>query len=65
MGVVNSKMGVTAKFSRAFRAHSVLCLPTEKFLRAPLTHMCKGGNMASEDNIWKAHHIIYYFGTGN
>ena len=37
MGVVNSKMGVTAIFSRAFRAHSVLCLPTQKFLRAPLT----------------------------
>ena len=36
MGVVNSKMGVTAIFSRAFRAHSVLCLPTQKFLRAPL-----------------------------
>ena len=36
MGVVNSKMGVTAIFSRAFRAHSVLCLPTRIFLRAPL-----------------------------
>ena len=33
MGVVNSKMGVTTKISRA---QSALCLPIRKFLRALL-----------------------------
>ena len=47
MGVVNSKMGVTAIFSRAFRAHSVLCLPAQKFLRAPLRARCKSTSIAN------------------
>ena len=35
-GVVNSKMGVAAKNSRALLAQSVLCLRIQKFLWAPL-----------------------------
>ena len=39
MGVVNRKMGVTSKISHVPCTQSVLCLPIQKFLRAPLAGM--------------------------